>query len=106
MSRSNVRPRDRVQDLGVRRVERGEEDRVEEEDRPDVGAVATNRVASGMWYQSESARSMPPARLPSVGTAHAATSAATTTATSRAASGRPAAPAGPDSRRRPGESGA
>src|SRR4051795_5297391 len=40
--------------------------------------VWTQRAASGMWYQSESDRSMPAASVPSVGTAQAAASAATT----------------------------
>src|SRR5947199_8694862 len=40
--------------------------------------VWTNRAASGMWYQGVSARSMPAATLPSVGTIHAAASAART----------------------------
>ncbi len=38
--------------------------------------VWTNFAARGMWYQSVSARSMPPARLPSVGTIQPANTAA------------------------------
>jgi hypothetical protein len=44
--------------------------------------VWANFAASGMWYQSVSARSIPAARLPSVGTAQAAA----TPAQARAAS--------------------
>ena len=39
-------------------------------------APSANRAASGMWYQSVSARSMPPASEPSVGTIQAAATTA------------------------------
>ena len=51
-----------------------------------------------MWYQSESARSMPPARVPRVGTIHPATTTATAPAASQTASrDDPGAGNGPDS---------
>ena len=78
--------RHRVDDLGVRRVIRGEEDRVEVVDRAEVGAVRRTGSPSGMWYQSVSARSMPPARLPRVGTIQAAATTAQAPAASQIAS--------------------
>ena len=48
-----------------------------------MSPVSANRDASGMWYQSESARPIPPAMPVSVGIAQPANTAATTMPTTQ-----------------------